>query len=651
LKNLLNYINNNCLKQNGTISPLFLKQLENNIQFKEQFYTLTKFLENNNHNKNITHHERYYCLINYILEIKKCPICKENELKFISFPLGYNKTCSKKCKYILSTQNVEKTNLEKYGTKSTLQVKEVQNKIEQTNLKLYGSKTYMGTKSFLEKTKEHNINKHGVEHFSKTEECKNKKELTNIEIYGFKNPMQNEDIKDKFKNTCLDIYGFEYPIQNEDIKNKFKNTCRNIYGVEHPMQNKDIKDKSKNTCIEKYGKNNASQQHILHYELLNDKYILNNFISPIQKNNNTIKNILDKKSALDFYNIKKVTLNRYLKKNISKFENITLNNFNMELEIKKELLNIFPKNYLIEEDIIINDRTILKGKELDLYIPKLNLAIEYNGLMFHSFGLNKYKMFNNFEKENIQKNKHLEKTIECEKKGIHLFHINENEWIDLKKKKIWINILKSYIENKLEININTKKLLNQNIYQIKELDYDTNMEEINIFLENNSLECFFNIKKNKYIGCYNYNNELISLLYGYYIIKDNNYIFNILEICNNFNKEIYYDLNSILTLFINHLKIKNINILKYNMNRRFHWNTIQILEKNGFIKNKHIYKPNYFYFFKNKINKLFSKEEIRTIYNDTFKKKAIYRTNEKDIYLYKLGYRKIYDSGNITYIL
>lgn len=76
------------------------------------------------------------------------------------------------------------------------------------------------------------------------------------------------------------------------------------------------------------------------------------------------------------------------------------------------------KDFLNSLDIKIieNDRMILEGKELDIFIPSHNIAIEYNGLYWHS-------------EQYIDKNYHLNKTEACEAKGIQLIHIFEDEWL------------------------------------------------------------------------------------------------------------------------------------------------------------------------------------------------------------------------------
>lgn len=74
------------------------------------------------------------------------------------------------------------------------------------------------------------------------------------------------------------------------------------------------------------------------------------------------------------------------------------------------------------------DRRVLDGKELDILVPEKGIAIEYNGLQWHSelFG-KKGRMY------------HIEKMEQCKKSGIRLIQVFEDEYIknrDLVMKKI-----------------------------------------------------------------------------------------------------------------------------------------------------------------------------------------------------------------------
>ena len=78
------------------------------------------------------------------------------------------------------------------------------------------------------------------------------------------------------------------------------------------------------------------------------------------------------------------------------------------------------------------DRSLLnKRLECDIIVPSYKLAIEFNGLYWHS------------EAQGKDKNYHLNKTELAESKGYHLIHIFEDEW--LKHKDIVLNKIKHFL--------------------------------------------------------------------------------------------------------------------------------------------------------------------------------------------------------------
>ncbi len=103
---------------------------------------------------------------------------------------------------------------------------------------------------------------------------------------------------------------------------------------------------------------------------------------------------------------------------------------------------------------IVNDRSSIKNKEnghfleLDIYIPSKNLAIEFNGTIWHSIGA-KYPILGvdeNFKLTNDGrklKNKHIQKFKLCEESGILLLQIDEHLWNNPIKKEIWKSIISS----------------------------------------------------------------------------------------------------------------------------------------------------------------------------------------------------------------
>lgn len=102
------------------------------------------------------------------------------------------------------------------------------------------------------------------------------------------------------------------------------------------------------------------------------------------------------------------------------------------------------------------NRNLLNGKEIDLIIPELKIAIEYNGLYYHTEKMGKNSRY------------HLNKTLECNKMGYRLIHIFEDEWLTNKtliKNKIshlcGKNNVKLIGGRKCEIRVITQKEKNE----------------------------------------------------------------------------------------------------------------------------------------------------------------------------------------------
>jgi ribosomal protein S18 acetylase RimI-like enzyme len=86
-----------------------------------------------------------------------------------------------------------------------------------------------------------------------------------------------------------------------------------------------------------------------------------------------------------------------------------------EIEIKNFIESL---GFEVEKN---RNRQILNGKEIDIMIPEINLAIEYNGLYYHTEKMGKNSRY------------HLNKTTECNKIGYKLIHIFEDEWLNNKE--------------------------------------------------------------------------------------------------------------------------------------------------------------------------------------------------------------------------
>ena len=275
------------------------------------------------------------------------------------------------------------------------------------------------------------------------------------------------------------------------------------------------------------------------------------------------------------------------------------------ISLAEDEITNFIKNYNIA--IKEKDRKILNNrKEIDIFVPEYNIGIEFDGLYWHD---DKYK----------DKKYHLNKTIECEKKGIKLIHIFEDEWRDKKE------IIKSMISLFLNKSNTTITANNCHIGIVDKYD------KIDFLNKNN---IFGNINSDINIGLY-YNRELVYIM-TFKKNKKNTNEYELLRFCSKLNTFVINAFEALLNFFI--VNYKPEKIVAY-ANRR--WPIIDIFEKNGFIKYRYI-KPNFYYIEGNNRNDRIRYKKIELI------KRGIKETKKE--YILKNNISKIYDCGLIYYV-
>ena len=108
--------------------------------------------------------------------------------------------------------------------------------------------------------------------------------------------------------------------------------------------------------------------------------------------------------------------------------NIAFNGSVPENEIKNYIVDNLPS------DIITKDHKILKGKEIDIFIPEKNLGIEYNGSPFHASLNNVYS-----DKPKLY---HQQKFLVAKEQGVHLISIFDVDWQNNQEKiKMYLDSL------------------------------------------------------------------------------------------------------------------------------------------------------------------------------------------------------------------
>jgi hypothetical protein len=579
----------------------------------------------------------------------ECSVCKT--IKEISY-LNYNKITNKNIEdYFCSKCSLlkkRKNNLKKWGVEDVFQSELVKSKIKETNLKKWGVENVFQSELVKNKIKETNLERWGVESYTKTEYFKKSMKYTKLKRYGYENYnniskiketnlerygvesymltnefkkiskdyylLNKDDIIDKIKENNLKKWGVENVFQSELVKNKIKETNLKKWGVENVLKSEIIKNKIRETMLNRYDVDNPSK--LLFFQNKKKNTINLNFIK--KYDHLKILNINDKTLSIycdncfDIFKIdKSIFHNRIIRNSILCTKCNSVNNSyvsNSEIELFK----FINKNY--DGEIISSDRSLLSGRELDIYLPQLKLAFEFNGLYWHSdvYKENKY---------------HLQKTKDCLEKGVQLIHIWEDDWLYKKE------LLESIILNKLG---KSKRIFARNC-QIKEFN---DKKLIRDFLIENHIQGF--IGSSIKIGLF-YENELVSLMtfgnlrisLGY---KNKYKTFELLRFCNKLNISVVGGASKLLKYFIDNYQ--PLEIISYSDNSRGVGNMYLKLGFNLEVDTN----PNYYWIVDDKRKHRFNYRKDKLV-------KDGYDINKSEVEIMKeLGYNRIFDCGSKKWI-
>ncbi len=275
--------------------------------------------------------------------------------------------------------------------------------------------------------------------------------------------------------------------------------------------------------------------------------------------------------------------------------------------------------FLEENNMVVEQRVknIISPYELDLYIPEKNIAIEYNGLIWHS---------EKFRKEN---NYHLKKTELCEKQGIRLIHVFEDEWLEHE------NIVKSRLKQILGCDTDLPKVLVKTCV-IDEIDNQSAKE----FLIKNHIQGF--VSSSVYLGCF-YNNELISVMTFKHDEKDSDK-WKLTRFATDINKRCVGVGEKMFKCFVKNYCPSEINIFA---DRR--WYSVladDIYAKLGFKVDKILNSTYYYIVEKHRLPKFgFRKNVLLKKYPNS----GLTENMTEHEMCQKLGFQRIYDCGLIKY--
>ena len=265
-------------------------------------------------------------------------------------------------------------------------------------------------------------------------------------------------------------------------------------------------------------------------------------------------------------------------------------------------------------NVIQRERTLLNGKELDIYIPDRKFAIEYNGSYHHS---------NQFRTVTY----HQEKTLSCQERGINLIHIFDYEWIDSIKQDKLKNLIKQILGIE-QLVIYARQT------ELREIQY----EEAKNFIDTYHLQNF--VPHKTALGLY-YNNELVQVMTFGKPRFNSNYDTELLRLCS---KSDYLVVGGASKLFKHYIEQHNTeSIISYCDLSKFNG---KVYEQLGMAKEA-IISPNYVYVHRVKLDTL--------SYMQCQKHKLIEKgwgtedQTEEEI-MNAHDYLKVYDSGNARYV-
>lgn len=459
-----------------------------------QILKQTSFLEKFESKYPISILERLYCIEHDLSDRPKCKMCDERYvMRFIKEKNEYSKWCCPSCQAsdpecIASSKRTRK---EKYGDENfnnTAQARETRieknggsyhaedfvSKLKSTKKRNHGDENYVNSekaRETIDKKLEENPD------FWKEREAK----IKQTKVASGHDPNWNN--REKYRQTCLEEYGVEWYVQSDDWRQKSEATiqkdplhyqkrnaktactisqipnfyeCRNQqtrstcllnYGVEYWFQTDECRDLHRRSIVKKKMKllkeseydepkfsfeyllaHNADKKHRYKFKCKKCGKLFSSVILLVHGNHYHCPTCFPRRSGAE-----------------------------------RQVLN-FISNLLPNQTILYRDRKMLKDQELDILIKDSNIAIEYDGLYWHSIDC---------DGKQLSKQYHISKTLRCKELGIQAIHIFEDEWL----------LDPSRIKSKL------KKILDVGITHVNAHDLEVVFSNQTIHLRDPKLDC------------------------------------------------------------------------------------------------------------------------------------------------------------------
>ena len=495
--------------------------------------------------------------------------------------------------------------------------------VKKTFIEKYGVEHISQLERIKEQKKQKSILKYGTENVFQNSEIQQKHKETMMQRYGVRSPMQSAEMKEKIKRTNIEKYGCEWALQSEEVKQKIVDANMEHYGVSSPAKDKEVLEKMKNTCVERYGVDNIFKSNKFirdnldrTYEDLKERW--KGIVIPMFSKEEYTGHYHD-----EVYRWKCVKCGEEFEQRIYNTNHLHkiaeavprcmkcypfVSGFSRE---EKEVLDFVKSIY--SGEVIENDRSIISPYELDIYIPEKKVAIEFDGIYWHS------------DANEIGADYHSMKTMMCEEKSIRLLHVFENEW----------SLKQEIVKDRL---INILGICQDRIYARKCTVSKIGSMVANDFLEANHLQGADN-SSIRY-GLF-YNDELVAVMTFGKPRFSKGYDFELIRFATKIGCHIVGGASKLL----NHFRSSHSGSIVSYADRRY--SDGHLYEKLGFSL-VGVSKPNYVWMKKGEILTRYQcqKHRLSSVLGDDFDESESESQN-----MARNGWNRIYDCGNLVYKL
>lgn len=585
-------IEHGILNKDGlSINPAGIRRLLRHTDLLQQVVEHTSFLQYNASLK-----VRLQCIIQRITDQPVCYVCKT--IVKMRIDGRYRNTfptfCSSECASSEQTvkQKRRNTNKQRYGSENVLQSQTIKQQATQKHIERFGVDNPLKSPHVRQQINQTNLERYGVEEVGSSEQIRDKIKQTTLEKYGVENVMYDQMFREQIAQTNLERYGYINPLHDHQ---RIRSAFYAKYGRYYPLQVDKIKQKMQQTMQQRYGDSHSHTSKVRHSieKLKTKQWLIEQYLTQ-RKTTPQIANDLG---------VAESTVLKYLHEH--------------EIEINKnsqgeEQLALFLQH--CGQEVIRNTRNVISPKEIDIFLPDHSLAIEYDGVFWHS------------ELNGKDKRYHLQKSVECGDTDIRLIHVFDTEWL------FQTDIVKSRLRSILGLNqtIAARKC------SVAKIDAIT----ANDFYQQTHIQGGCNSSLNYALY---YNNQIVAVMSFGRSRYASKYQYELLRFCNCLNTNVVGGATKLFQAFRRDKAPRS--VVSYSDLR---WNTGTLYRQLGF-NYSHTSSPNYQYFKPKQPEVLYSRVTFQKHkLKDKLQNFDPNKTEWKNMIDH--GYDRIWDCGNDVYV-